>query len=123
MRCVLIIEDNLINMRLFEAFLSLMGTYEVLKARTGANGIELAQKHLPDLILLDIQLPMFSGLDVARALKADHQTRSIPIIAITALPPEEAILPRESGCDALLYKPVSIAEFKAALRSFLPSAL
>jgi two-component system, cell cycle response regulator DivK len=72
------------------------------------------------LIILDIQLPWISGLDVARALKADKQTRDIPIIGTTALPPDKEILPGETSCDAFLHKPISMSEFQTIVRFFLP---
>lgn len=108
-------------MRLFEAFVHATALYEVFNAASGPEGLELARKHRVDLIILDIRLPLLSGIDVARALKADPKTRNIPIIGTTALPSDKEILPRETSCDAFLHKPVSLSEFQATVRFLLPA--
>ena len=82
-KVVLVIEDTESNMKLFQHVLELDG-YETLQAKDGIRGWELAREHRPDLILMDIQLPDISGLDVTKLLKDDETLKSIPIIAVTA---------------------------------------
>ena len=82
--------------------------------------MELARAHKPDLILMDIQLPEVSGLEVTRWLKADEELKSIPVIAITAFAmkgDEERI--REGGCEAYMSKPISVAKFIATIKTYL----
>src|SRR3954465_14071503 len=104
-KTVLIVEDNLLNLRFFRDLLEHHG-YSTLKATQGGAGIELARQQRPDLIVLDIQLPDISGMEVARQLKGDEDTRTIPIIAVTAFAMSSdrtEIL--ASGCDDYLAKP------------------
>ncbi|MBV9245746.1 MAG: response regulator, partial [Methylobacteriaceae bacterium] len=82
-KTVLIVEDNELNMKLFNDLLDAHG-YATLQTRNGVEAIELARKHKPDLILMDIQLPEVSGLMVTKWLKDDDHLRSIPVVAITA---------------------------------------
>jgi two-component system, cell cycle response regulator DivK len=110
-RRVLVIEDNALNMKLFSAMIAAQG-YDVLQAADGAGGLDLAQSQRPDLIIMDIQLPGMSGLDVAATLKASDATRAIPIIATSAFAQpgdEERIL--ASGCDGFMAKPIAITPF------------
>jgi len=119
-KTVLIVEDNELNMKLFNDLLEGHG-YITIGTRNGVEAIELARKHRPDLILMDIQLPEVSGLDVTRWLKADPELKSIPVIAVTAFAmkgDEERI--REGGCEAYLSKPISVAKFLETVRQFLP---
>jgi two-component system cell cycle response regulator DivK len=118
-KTVLIVEDNELNMKLFNDLLEAHG-YATLKTGLGSEAMELARRHRPDLILMDIQLPEVSGLEVTRWLKADPELRSIPVIAVTAFAmkgDEERI--REGGCEAYLSKPIAVAKFLATVRSFL----
>ncbi len=110
-KTVLVVEDNDINMRLFHDMLEARG-YNVLQAQDGTEGWRMAREHRPDLILMDIQLPGISGLEVTKRLKADETLKSIPVIAITAFATdghEEKI--RGGGCDAYIVKPISIPSF------------
>jgi len=110
-KTVLVVEDNDINMRLFHDVLEARG-YNVLQAQDGTEGWHIAREHRPDLILIDIQLPDVSGLDVIKWLKDDESLKSIPVIAITAFATdghEEKI--RGGGCDAYIVKPISITSF------------
>jgi two-component system cell cycle response regulator DivK len=120
---VLVVEDNPLNMKLFSAMIAAEG-YEVLEAKNGQHGLELAQRQHPDLIIMDIQLPGMSGLEVTQSLKADAATRDIPIIATTAFATrgdEETIM--ASGCDAYMAKPIAISQFLELIESFMtPSA-
>lgn len=119
-KTVLIVEDNELNMKLFNDLLEAHG-YITLGTRHGMEAIDLASKHEPDLILMDIQLPEVSGLDIIRKLKADDTMKAIPIIAVTAFAmkgDEERI--REAGCEAYLSKPISVGKFLETVRQFVP---
>ena len=108
-KTVLIVEDNELNMKLFNDLLEAHG-YATLKTSHGIEAMELARAHKPDLILMDIQLPEVSGLEVTKWLKEDEELRAIPVIAVTAFAmkgDEERI--REGGCEAYLSKPISVA--------------
>ena len=116
---VLIVEDNDLNMKLFHDLLEAHG-YDTLQTKDGMEALKLARQHHPDLILMDIQLPEVSGLEVTRWLKDDEDLRSIPVIAITAFAmkgDEERI--REGGCEAYLSKPISVAKFLETVRTYL----
>jgi two-component system cell cycle response regulator DivK len=116
---VLIVEDNELNMKLFHDLLESHG-YDTVETRSGTEVLELARAHRPDLILMDIQLPEVSGLDVTRWLKDDPDLRAIPVIAVTAFAmkgDEERI--REGGCEAYLSKPISVAKFLETVRIYL----
>jgi two-component system cell cycle response regulator DivK len=118
-KTVLIVEDNELNMKLFHDLLEAHG-YNTVQTRNGIDVMALAREHRPDLILMDIQLPEVSGLEVTRWLKDDEELRSIPVIAITAFAmkgDEERI--REGGCEAYLSKPISVAKFLETVRGFL----
>lgn len=118
-KTVLIVEDNELNMKLFNDLLEAHG-YRTLKTSHGIEAMELARAHRPDLILMDIQLPEISGLEVTRWLKADEELKSIPVIAITAFAmkgDEERI--REGGCEAYMSKPISVAKFIATIKTYL----
>ena len=116
---VLIVEDNELNMKLFNDLLEASG-YGTIQTRSGVEAVELVRKHKPDLILMDIQLPEVSGLEVIRWLKDDEATRHIPVIAVTAFAmkgDEEKI--RQGGCDAYLSKPISVVKFLETVRTYL----
>ena len=107
--CVLIVEDNPLNMKLFAAMVRSQG-YDVLEASDGRTALDLARQQHPNLIIMDLQLPDMSGLDVTRSLKADAGTRDIAIIATTAYAlrgDEEKI--RASGCDGYMAKPIAVS--------------
>jgi len=116
---ILIVEDNDLNSMLLNDFLEFHG-YETLKTGHGREAIKLTQDNKPDLILMDIQLPDLSGLDVTRLLKQDDQTKCIPVIAITgfAMPGDEAKA-LKSGCDAYIAKPVILHNLLRVVDSFL----
>lgn len=116
---VLIVEDNDLNMKLFNDLLVAHG-YGTLQSKDGNEALALARQHRPDLILMDIQLPEISGLEVTQWLKADDELRRIPIIAVTAFAmkgDEQRI--REGGCEAYIAKPISIAHFLQTIERFL----
>jgi two-component system cell cycle response regulator DivK len=119
---ILIVEDNELNMKLFHDLLEAHG-YKTLQTRNGIDAIALARKHRPDLIVMDLQLPEVSGLDVTKWLKEDDSLRHIPIVAVTAFAmkgDEERI--REGGCEAYVSKPISVSRFLETIRQFIPSA-
>ena len=110
-KTILIVEDNELNMKLFHDLLEAHG-YETLQTKDGMEALKLARNHHPDLILMDIQLPEVSGLEVTKWIKEDDDLRSIPIIAVTAFAmkgDEEKI--REGGCEGYLAKPISLTSF------------
>ena len=121
-KTVLIVEDNELNMKLFNDLLEANG-YRTLQTREGHRVLDIARAERPDLILMDIQLPEVSGLEVTRWLKDDDQLKAIPVIAVTAFAmkgDEERI--RAGGCEAYLSKPISVAKFVATVRDFLGDA-
>lgn len=116
---ILIVEDNDLNLKLFRDLLMAHG-YDTIETKEGLEAISLTKNQHPDLILMDIQLPEISGLDVTRRLKADDTICNIPIIAVTAFAmkdDEEKIL--SAGCEAYISKPISIAPFLNTVRRFL----
>ena len=118
-KTILIVEDNELNMKLFSDLLEANG-YATVQTRNGVEAVGLARKHHPDLILMDIQLPEVSGLQVTQWLKDDEDLRSIPVIAITAFAmkgDEEKI--RQGGCEAYLSKPISVVKFLETVRNYL----
>jgi two-component system cell cycle response regulator DivK len=117
---VLIVEDNDLNMKLFNDLLEAHG-YLTLQTKDGVEALRMARLHRPDLILMDIQLPEVSGLEVTKWLKEDDELRSIPVIAVTAFAmkgDEEKI--RDGGCEAYIAKPISVAGFMRTVERFLP---
>ncbi|WP_150522793.1 response regulator [Roseibium sediminis] len=118
-KTVLIVEDNELNMKLFHDLLEAHG-YSTLQTRTGIEALELARQHHPDLILMDIQLPEVSGLEVTKWIKEDDDLAKIPVIAVTAFAmkgDEERI--RQGGCEAYISKPISVAKFLETVRSYI----
>ncbi len=117
-KTVLIVEDNELNMKLFNDLLDAHG-YRTLQTRNGMEALAIARQHRPDLILMDIQLPEVSGLEVTKWLKEDDELREIPVIAVTAFAmkgDEERI--REGGCEAYISKPISIPMFLDTIKQF-----
>jgi two-component system cell cycle response regulator DivK len=118
-KTVLIVEDNELNMKLFHDLLEAQG-YQVLQTREGLEALTLAREHRPDLILMDIQLPEISGLEVTKWLKEDDTLAHIPVVAVTAFAmkgDEERI--REGGCEAYVAKPIAVAPFLETIRRLL----
>jgi two-component system, cell cycle response regulator DivK len=116
---VLIVEDNELNMKLFNDLLEAHG-YLTLQTRDGVEALQMAREHRPDLILMDIQLPEVSGLEVTKWIKEDEDLRAIPVIAVTAFAmkgDEEKI--REGGCEAYIAKPISVMSFLSTVDQFL----
>jgi two-component system, cell cycle response regulator DivK len=118
-KTVLIVEDNELNMKLFHDLLDAHG-YGTLQTRNGLDALRIARKYRPDLILMDIQLPEVSGLEVTKWLKEDDDLHVIPVIAVTAFAmkgDEERI--RQGGCEAYISKPISIGTFLETVRRYL----
>ena len=121
-KTVMIVEDNELNMKLFNDLLRANG-YGTLPMRTGYEALDALREHRPDLIIMDIQLPEISGLEVTRRIKQDESLRDIPVIAVTAFAmkgDEERI--RQGGCEGYLSKPISITSFMQAVRSYVGEA-
>jgi two-component system cell cycle response regulator DivK len=115
----MIVEDNELNMKLFNDLLEAHG-YATVQTRNGVEAVKLARDHKPDLILMDIQLPEVSGLQVTQWLKDDPELAHIPVVAITAFAmkgDEEKI--RQGGCEAYLSKPISVVKFLETVRNFI----
>jgi two-component system, cell cycle response regulator DivK len=117
-KTVLIVEDNELNMKLFHDLLDAHG-YRTVQTRNGLDALALARLHRPDVILMDIQLPEVSGLEVTKWLKDDDTLRAIPVIAVTAFAmkgDEDRI--RQGGCEAYLSKPISVVTFLETIHRF-----
>ncbi len=116
---VLIVEDNELNLKLFHDLLEAHG-YDTLQTKDGMEVMQLAREHKPNLILMDIQLPEVSGLEVTKWIKEDEELKSIPVIAVTAFAmkgDEEKI--REGGCEAYIAKPISVTNFIEVIEKVL----
>jgi len=116
---ILVIEDNATNMRLSAYLLESEG-HVVLGATNAENGLAIARAEQPDLVLMDIQLPGMDGLEATAVLKGDATTRTIPVIALTALAmkgDEERI--RAAGCDGYIAKPLAYRNFLAVVNAHL----
>jgi CheY-like chemotaxis protein len=117
---ILLVEDNEMNRDMLSRRLIRRG-YEVIMAEDGAAGVETARTHRPDLVLMDMSLPVMDGWEATRQLKASEELRSIPVIALTAhamAGDEEKAL--EAGCDAYETKPVELPRLLAKIESLLP---
>jgi two-component system cell cycle response regulator DivK len=121
-KSILIVEDNELNMKLFSDLLEAHG-YRVIQTRDGLSALDLARRHKPDLVLMDIQLPEVSGIEVTKWLKEADDLKHIPVIAVTAFAmkgDEEKI--REGGCEAYISKPISVLSFLQTIDGFLKHA-
>jgi len=118
-KTILIVEDNELNMKLFHDLLEAHG-YRTLQTKDGVEALRLAREHHPNLILMDIQLPEVSGLEVTKWIKEDDALKDIPVIAVTAFAmkgDEEKI--REGGCEAYIAKPISVMNFMETIQKTL----
>ena len=118
-KTILIVEDNDLNMKLFNDLLQAHG-YETMQTMDGRNVLQLARENRPDLIIMDIQLPEISGLELTKMLKADDELKDIPVIAVTAFAmkgDEERI--RQGGCEGYISKPISVPKFIETIKSYL----
>jgi len=116
---ILIIEDNVMNMKLFHDLLEAHG-FAIIETDDGMGAVKMAEEIRPDLILMDIQLPEVSGLDIIREMKKSLEIRNIPVIAVTAfaMKDNEAEI-MASGCEAYVAKPISIEPFMELIHRFL----
>ena len=118
-KTILVVEDHKLNMKLFCDLLE-MRHHSVLQASDGVEALKLARQRKPDLILMDIQLPGVSGLEIVKWIREDDTLRAIPIVAVTAFAmqgDEERI--RAGGCDGYLAKPISAGGFLKTVDQFL----
>lgn len=118
-KTVLIVEDNELNMKLFHDLLE-AHDIQTIETKNGHDVLELARENKPDLIIMDIQLPEVSGLEVTKWLKDDEELKSIPVIAVTAFAmkgDEEKI--RNGGCEDYISKPISVTHFISIIKQHL----
>jgi len=117
---VLVVEDQEDNRQILRDLLGSAG-YEMIEAGDGETGIAAAKNERPDLILMDIQLPLMDGYEATRRIKADPDLKSIPVIVVTsyALSGDD-VKARAAGCDAYVTKPYSPRQLLAKIREFLP---
>ena len=118
-KLVMIVEDNELNLKLFRDLLEAHG-YETLHTRDGFQVLDMARNNKPDLILMDIQLPEVSGMEITGWLKSDSELRSIPVVAVTAFAmrgDEEKI--RAAGCDDYLSKPIAVHQFISTVKKYI----
>jgi two-component system, cell cycle response regulator DivK len=121
-KTVMIVEDNELNMKLFNDLLRANG-YDTLPMRNGYEALDALKEERPDLIIMDIQLPEISGLEVTRRIKQDEALKHIPVIAVTAFAmkgDEERI--RQGGCEGYLSKPISVSTFIETVKSYVGEA-
>jgi two-component system cell cycle response regulator DivK len=120
---VLIVEDQEDNRAILRDLLSKSG-YDLIEATNGEEGVALAQSQRPDLILMDVQLPIIDGYEATRRIKSNAELRSIPVIAVTsyALSGDEAKA-RAAGCDAYVAKPFSPRQLLAKIREYLSNGV
>ena len=119
MKTVLIVEDNEDNRLIYSQYLA-HGGFRVLEATNGVEGIDVARRERPDIVLMDISMPVMDGLTATRMLKADEDLRSIPVIALTAhaMAADEAMA-REAGCDGYISKPVMPRDVRAEVERWI----
>jgi two-component system cell cycle response regulator DivK len=121
MSTVLIIEDNDKNMKLARDVLQNKG-YKTLEAVTGEEGVKLAKQHVPDLVLMDIQLPGINGIEAFKQIRADAKTAKIPVIALTAsVTPTDRSQISAAGFDAFVSKPINLKEFVETVKRMVES--
>jgi len=119
---ILVVEDNAKNLKLVRDVLSADG-YEILEATTAEDGIELADRHLPDLVLMDIQLPGMDGIEALQVLKGGVRTGTVPVVAVTAFAMgEDHERALAAGFDGYLEKPISLGLLRAEVHGFIGSA-
>ena len=122
MSTVLIIEDNDKNMKLARDVLQNKG-YKTLEAVTGEEGVKLAKEKIPDLVLMDIQLPGINGIDAFKQIRADPRTARIPVIALTAsVTPTDRSQITAAGFDAFIGKPINLKEFVETVKRLVEGA-
>ena len=119
MSVILIVEDNEKNLKLVRDVLQVKG-YETLEAGTGEDGVRIAGERIPDLILMDIQLPGINGIEALKILRRNPATAAIPVIAVTAsVMQQDRNLITEAGFDAYIGKPLNLKEFLESVKTML----
>ena len=122
MNTVLIVEDNEKNMKLARDVLQAKG-YKTLEAVTGEDGVRLAKDNVPDLVLMDIQLPGINGIDAFRQIRDDAKTARIPVVALTAsVTPTDRGAINAAGFDAFVSKPINLKEFLDTVKRLIEGA-
>jgi len=122
-RTILVIEDNALNMKLVKSLLKI-GNYTILEAEDAETGIQLAQEHKPDLILMDIQLPGIDGLTATQILKKDQAINGTPIVALTSHAMEgDEQKARDAGCDGYISKPIDTRAFLQSIENHLKTSM
>ena len=122
MSTVLIVEDNDKNMKLARDVLQAKG-YKTLEAVTGEEGVKLAYEQVPDLVLMDIQLPGINGIEAFRQIRADGKTARIPVVALTAsVTPTDRSAITAAGFDAFISKPINLKEFLDTVKRLIEGA-
>ena len=120
MTVVLIVEDNAMNAKLVRDVLRFKG-YDTLEAATGREGVRLCIEHLPDLVLMDIQLPDIDGMTAFEQIRAHPRTREIPVFVVTAsVMPHDQRRIAASGFDAFISKPIDVKSFVETVGRFVP---
>ena len=121
MSMILIVEDNQKNLKLVRDILQHAG-HATLEALTGAEGVQLALSRLPDLILMDIQLPDIDGIEALRRIRRSNTLDAVPVVAVSAsVMPEDLHHIVASGFDAYVTKPIALKSFLATVRRYLES--
>lgn len=116
---VLVVEDNERNLKLVRDVLQYAG-YEIIEARTGEEGVELAQSRSPDVILMDLQLPDIDGMEALRRVRKSPVTADVPVVAVTAFAmQDDRARVFDAGFDGYLEKPLSVRELPAQVQQFL----
>ena len=119
MSLILIVEDNEKNLKLVRDVLQVKG-YATVEAGTAEDGIRIAAERMPDLILMDIQLPGMNGIEALKVLRANPATAAIPVVAVTAsVMQQDRNLITQAGFDAYIGKPLNLKEFLESVRSML----
>ena len=118
-KVILIVEDDLKSLKLFRDLLQASG-YTTLEATNGKKAVELAREKKPELILMDIQMPVMDGFEATKIFKADAETRNIPVVALTSYAmKEDDEKIREAGCDGYITKPIDTKEFLKKVAEYL----
>ena len=118
---ILVVEDNVLNLKLIRDVLQVAG-YEVVEATTGEQGVALAVDALPDLVLMDLQLPGIDGAEALRSLRADPRTHAIPVVAVSAFAMKaDRDRAYRDGFDGYLEKPISVRALPDQVSTFLRS--
>ena len=122
MSTVLIVEDNEKNMKLARDVLQAKG-YKTLEATSGEDGVKLAKQHVPDLVLMDIQLPGINGIEAFKQIRADAKTARVPVVALTAsVTPTDRSAINAAGFDAFVSKPINLKEFLETVKRLVDGA-